>query len=468
MPTRPTLRATLLATAILAWLLPPLAAQPLDPGRHAGPRIYARIDIDAAGPASLQELKETPGIEWWVELDDRLLVLASEPALTGLERLREVERLDIVPRRSRLHLVQGAHRDELAAMDVDVLALGRHSVVQARHDGRPALPRADPAHLTLLAFEPDRVLARQAANQGPPRISLAPETEALIDEVDEQRWFDALSALASFSRYTRGSEIDDARDWLVEQLAALPGFDVTTQSFQVDGTTAWNVIATLTGSVRPQDLYIVGGHYDATSEIPFTAAPGAEDNASGCAGVLEMAQIFAAHPPEATILFICFSGEEQGLFGSRDHASRLVAAGLADQVQAMLNMDMIGFTIDSDLDCLLETSPAHAFLADVFAAAAELTELRVVLSWNPGGSDHVPYIDRGMPALLAIENDWFEYACYHRSCDLPGNLGLAMGREILKMSAAALGQMIGYGTPIFVDGFESGDTSAWSETVIAP
>ncbi len=68
-------------------------------------------------------------------------------------------------------------------------------------------------------------------------------------------------------------------------------------------------------------------------------------------------------------------------------------------------------------------------------------------------------------ALLTIENDWFQYPCYHRTCDQPGNLVLAMAREILKMNVAALGQMIGFGTPLFVDGSESGDTAVWSDAV---
>ncbi len=180
-----------------------------------------------------------------------------------------------------------------------------------------------------------------------------------------------------------------------------------------------------------------------------------------------MARIFTAQPSPATILFICYSGEEQGLFGSNFHASGLVADGLANDVKAVLIMDMVGFTADADLDCLLETSSANAALADAFAAAAAATDLNIVISFNPFGSDHVPYLNRGMPSLLTIENDWDIYPCYHRTCDSASNITLAMGREILKMNVAAMGQMTGFG-PVFTDGFESGDTSGWEETVIKP
>ncbi len=458
-----------LANAILAaiLILAP-AAQAADPGATTG-TIYARIDIDALGAVSLQQVKETPGLVWWIELDDRLLVLAGESVLASLERRRSVERLAVVPEPSRLYLLRGARRDDLAAMDVDVLGTGgRYAVIQAR-GGPPDLPpthEGHRAHAALLPFQPGLVLARQQANQAPPAAP-APRDTALIEAVDEQRWFNDVVALADYNRYTHGPEIDTARDWLVQQLDGLPGLAVTTESFQVGGTTAWNVIATLPGTVRPEDLYIVGAHYDTTSEAPQTAAPGAEDNASGCAGVLEMARIFTAQPPAATVLFICYSGEEQGLFGSSDHASGLVSAGLDDDVEGVLIMDMVGYSADADLDCLLETSSANSALADVFAAAAGVTDLRIVISFNPFGSDHVPYLNRGMPALLAIENDWNIYPCYHRTCDLPGNITLAMGREILKMNVGAMARMAGIG-PIFADGFESGDAGAWAETTVNP
>jgi hypothetical protein len=203
------------------------------------------------------------------------------------------------------------------------------------------------------------------------------------------------------------------------------------------------VIATLTGTTRPDEWYIVGAHYDSTSQNTSQAAPGCEDNGSGTAGVLEMARIFTANPPEATIKFICYSGEEQGLFGSTHHASGLVSSGDDAKVQAMLNMDMIGYTGDADLDCLLETGAVGQFIIDVCAeAAAEYTTLRIVTSLNPFGSDHVPYINRGMPSLLTIENDWNSYPHYHRTTDTANHITVDMGRQTLRMNVGALANMI--------------------------
>jgi Zn-dependent M28 family amino/carboxypeptidase len=196
----------------------------------------------------------------------------------------------------------------------------------------------------------------------------------------------------------------------------------------------------------------------------MTAAPGAEDNASGCAGVLELARVLTTHPPEGTVLFICYAGEEQGLLGSEDHVADLVASGDASKVQAMLDLDMIAYTADGDLDCLLESEAFAQFLVDLLAdAAAQYSTLRIEISLDAWGSDHVPYLDQGIPALLAIENDWYQYPYYHTTDDLPYHLSVTMGEEVLKMSVAALAELADARTTyVFADGFETGDLSLWS------
>lgn len=428
-------------------------------------------DIDAVGWQRLESLEHTAGLGWWIELADELLMCGDEAMVSSVAAEHDVRPVAPLPSVDRVWIARGFDDTDLAGLGLEVVAgRGRLALVRAP-DGVAPDRRAGEwqlgTHRSLFPARPDSVLVRQAAND-PERDqrSFAPLVQTLVDEIDGDRWFADLTELATFNRYTHSPQILVARDWLVAAFTALPGVTVETPSFVVGSTVAYNVVATVDGSTRPDDWYIVGGHYDATSESPFVAAPGAEDNASGCAGVLELARVLTGHPPEGTVLFICYSGEEQGLRGSEAHVADLLASGDAAKVRAMIDLDMIAYTSDSDLDCLLESEPFAQSLIDLLAdAAAQYTTLRIETSLFAFGSDHVPYLDQGIPALLTIENDWAEYPYYHTTNDLPHHLTVAMGEEILKMDVAALAELAGAGlAEVFSDGFESGDLSRWSSS----
>jgi Peptidase family M28 len=106
-----------------------------------------------------------------------------------------------------------------------------------------------------------------------------------------------------------------------------------------------NVVATLRGtdSSSADRVYVVGAHYDSRVTDPLNAtsdAPGANDDASGTAAVLELARVFAPRPTDSTIVFVAFSGEEQGLLGS-DHFAQL-AKDAGWNIQGVLNIDISG------------------------------------------------------------------------------------------------------------------------------
>jgi hypothetical protein len=233
-----------------------------------------------------------------------------------------------------------------------------------------------------------------------------------------------------------------ARDWLVATFRS-HGLKTALQEFALEGQTSFNVIAELPGRTRPQDVVIVGAHFDSTSQDAWNHAPGAEDNASGVAALVEMARIFADHPPEATLRLIAFSGEEQGLVGSSAYASGLDATELG-RIQGVLIMDMIGYTSDETLDVLLETyawaEPLRAVLRN---AAHQWTSLATYEANDPFGSDHMPFLRRGLPTVLLIQNEWDNYDCYHNTCDLPGELSKSQGREMMRMLAGALAELAG-------------------------
>ena len=104
-----------------------------------------------------------------------------------------------------------------------------------------------------------------------------------------------------------------------------------------------NVIATLRGSTSPDRMYVVSGHIDSrvTDVLNATSdAPGADDDASGVALIIELARVLSKRAPEATIVFTAVTAEEQGLYGSGYQAAQYKAKN-AD-VEAMFSDDIVG------------------------------------------------------------------------------------------------------------------------------
>ncbi|TDI76348.1 MAG: M20/M25/M40 family metallo-hydrolase, partial [Bacteroidetes bacterium] len=109
------------------------------------------------------------------------------------------------------------------------------------------------------------------------------------------------------------------------------------------GIQSANVIATLKGSVDADLIYVISSHFDSVER-----GPGADDNTSGTAALLEAARVMAGMPQPATIKFAFFTGEEAGLLGSREFVRRAVADG--DQIVGALNNDMVGYANNNRLD----------------------------------------------------------------------------------------------------------------------
>lgn len=408
---------------------------------------YYRLPIENRGFAGIEALKQDRRFQWWVELGESLVVLGDPLTLSEYR----AHRVPIAPN-GRL-FVLAAHQRQKALLDVDVIAeSGRFALVQWRTEPRPAQLKAvlheghvgqdiSGCHTQALEFVPNQVLVCLSGNMPPRKKRDAdPAVSAALEDLDPRRWFEDIVDLARLNRFTRGNEIDQARDLLVEKMAEI-GLPVTLEPFQNGSVVNENVIGVLKGTERPEDIYIVGAHYDSIArDAPNSVvAPGAEDNASGTAAVLELARLMKRYPPKATIWFIGFSGEEVGLVGSTYHVQQLELGNMADRVKGVLIMDMIGYTIDSDLDVLLEGSSEQLPWLNTFAdAASNYTNLNVVTSTRFFGSDHVPFLNNNMPTLLVIENDWDQYAGYHRTSDVADQLGTAMGHEILRLGAAVL------------------------------
>merc|ERR1719408_387439 len=103
-----------------------------------------------------------------------------------------------------------------------------------------------------------------------------------------------------------------------------------------------NVIGRLEGTEKPHEYVVLGAHYDS---VPYTgAAPGADDNGSGVAALLLAAEALAKFPHKRSILFVSFSGEEEGLLGSRAFVQDQVKTDSKNMMKGAIIMDQIGFT----------------------------------------------------------------------------------------------------------------------------
>ena len=178
------------------------------------------------------------------------------------------------------------------------------------------------------------------------------------------------------------------------------GYVTRLQELQVGAGTTRNVIADRPGSgPAPHRVVIVTAHLDSINLAggPSAPAPGADDNASGSAGVLEIARAFKNHRGVHDLRFILFGGEEQGLFGSKHYVATLTAAERST-IEAVVNMDMIGSLNSPSRSVLLEGAALSQALIDKLSeAAATYSQLTVETSLNPFASDHVPFIDERRP-----------------------------------------------------------------------
>jgi hypothetical protein len=141
------------------------------------------------------------------------------------------------------------------------------------------------------------------------------------------------------------------------------GYEPELQWFEARGVRTANVIASLRGTTQPDVLYTVSSHFDSVER-----GPGADDNTSGTAALLEAARVLSTRPQPATIHFAFFTGEEAGLLGSREYVRRAVANG--DHLVGALNNDMVGFANDQRLDNTIRYS--NAGIRDIQHGAAML------------------------------------------------------------------------------------------------
>jgi hypothetical protein len=258
---------------------------------------------------------------------------------------------------------------------------------------------------------------------------------ALTQRVEAQRLRANVEALAGFeTRHVLSATDDDdrgtgaARRWLEEKMRSCGGrLQIERKTYRVPSqrlgreVEVVDIVAILPGVGDPERVYVVGGHYDSINSDPRDGegqAPGANDDGSGTAAVLEACRVLADERFAATILFVCYDGEEQGLLGSTAHADDLAARAVA--VDGMITNDIVGNTLGMDgvrrtdyLRCFSyaptgNDSDGRSLARAAARAAREHVpgfELRIVYRGDRygRGGDHRPFYAQGWPAVRFTE-----------------------------------------------------------------
>jgi Zn-dependent M28 family amino/carboxypeptidase len=267
------------------------------------------------------------------------------------------------------------------------------------------------------------------------RVSTA-RLGADVDTLDEPRGTAQYAAALRAAGYIAG-ELTEA--------GLTPRFDNVTAG---DGQTLPNVIADLPGTGCSDTVFVIGAHYDTVN-----SSPGADDNASGVAGMLEMARVLRSRPLPMTVRFIGFPFEEIGLLGSRQVAADLAQAGT--DVTGMVSLEMIGFSATADDSFLgvpndyLATvaDPQSEYLARVFGAAHYeyvLDRFAPAAVIDPAAfgdilrSDHATFWNEGFRALLVTDTANFRNPNYHQASDTLAAIDLDFLTDATKATLAGL------------------------------
>jgi hypothetical protein len=324
----------------------------------------------------------------------------------------------------------------LSRLIIISLTLVLPTCVFSQVDDAPPYPNA-----TFTRFSETPFAQRQHVRANDPVIT------AMVGAVNADTLRKTLQELQDWgSRCLLNDDHKKVATWLMNKFLSYGYTDVKLDSFYlivnwsgiyIDTSWQYNVVCTLKGSSAPDEIYVIGGHYDSFSfGDPYNNAPGVDDNGTSVASTLEIARVMANidYQPEATIQFALFAAEELGLFGSKFASQKARLEG-AD-IRFMFNIDMIAYNPDT-----LDQVIVYRYLGYDWAAyiAAEAIERYTALSVNipdqnmNTGSDSYPYWLEGYPSIFYQEIVFNPYI--HTFGDTLGNCNIPY---FLKTTCGAL------------------------------
>ena len=397
-----------------------------------------------SGDATLTERVEKAG-GWLVEAGRKRLLVAANARWRAVREATSLHDADDAMvqdlGQGRLHgvcqkgrLFQQAHPEVPVLLDA-----GRYLVVdlsrsEATRINKP-LEQSEAPCFRLFPLSESTRLFRQVAPRRDAAGSRA--VDAVVASASQARYVTLLSQLVSYpTRLSSSAEYAQAVDWAESQLTTA-GLAVDRQQVTLPGgASSINLLARLPGQAASPRHWLVVAHLDSVNHQggPSAPAPGADDNASGSAALMLMAEVLAGQRFDDDLSFVLFGGEEQGLHGSRQFVAGLSAAERG-RIAGVLNMDMIGSINATPAAVLLEGAPLSQDMIDgLSAAGGRFTDLELQVSLNPFASDHVPFIDAGIPAVLTIEGADGANDAIHGPNDLLATVDPSYAMKIVAMN----------------------------------
>ena len=270
----------------------------------------------------------------------------------------------------------------------------------------------------------------------------------------------------------RPQALQAAADYLRAQWASL-GYQVASQSYEAHGVRSENLEVTLPGVHKPSEIILIGAHYDSVK-----GSPGANDNASGVAALLELSGALAQAKPARTLRFVAFVNEEPPFFYWGEMGSKVYAEGArarSDDIRLMVSLEMLGYYRDEP-DTQRYPPPFGFFYPDRanfigfvsnFDSRSQLKELVTAfracsdfpaeslatfeLVPGVGWSDHRSFWREGYPAVMVTDTAFYRYSHYHSQTDTPEKLnypamarvvtGLQRALELLARQSTGIGRL---------------------------
>ncbi|MEW6013763.1 MAG: M28 family peptidase [Candidatus Zixiibacteriota bacterium] len=263
------------------------------------------------------------------------------------------------------------------------------------------------------------------------RLQAEISLDSLIGLVSQDSLFSYTSRLQAFYRRYIGTDSNRAAaNWIMGKFQEFGYDSVVLDSFYISSYSVWahNVLCYKIGATDPLHQIIIGAHRDAVSN-----SPGADDNGSGTAGVIEMARVLANLDTKMTFIFALFDAEEQGLLGSWNYANAAKARG--DSIVYMFNMDMIAH-FNNSTQAKLYHGPVTTYTVLWQSLADSLAGITGVLSGSSGGSDHYPFIQNGYQATFAHEYNFS--TVYHSPRDSTNYMNFEYMTRMVKASLATV------------------------------